>query len=170
MTLGFILFASLAGGTLSAGLAALALALRATWIPMLVSYAIGALLYEALVGKPLERGGQRPSEVVEGVNSQIDDVVVKTVVLLGITGVSAVAAWNLVPDALLSAAWVAVTIRLVYRETDRRIGLAIGRLIAGVSLVDAMVLSANGASYTVIGLAVLCFGLTLVLQRYIEGT
>lgn len=40
-------------------------------------YAIGALLYEALVGKPLERGGQRPSEVVEGVNSQIDDVVAR---------------------------------------------------------------------------------------------
>jgi hypothetical protein len=40
-------------------------------------YAIGALLYEALVGKPLERGGQRPSEVVEGVNRQIDDVVAR---------------------------------------------------------------------------------------------
>jgi hypothetical protein len=40
-------------------------------------YAIGALLYEALVGKPLERGGQRPSEVVEGVNNQIDDVVAR---------------------------------------------------------------------------------------------
>ena len=43
MTLGWILVASFAGGTLSAALAAFALALRTTWIPMLVSYAIGAL-------------------------------------------------------------------------------------------------------------------------------
>ncbi|MBG0563196.1 Bax inhibitor-1/YccA family protein [Actinoplanes aureus] len=36
----------------------------------------------------------------------IDDVVVKTVTLLGITGISAVAAWNLIPDALTGAAWI----------------------------------------------------------------
>ena len=40
-------------------------------------YAIGALLYEALVGRPLERGGPRPSDVVDGVNTQIDDVVAR---------------------------------------------------------------------------------------------
>lgn len=40
-------------------------------------YAIGALLYEALVGKPLERGGPRPSDVVEGVTTQIDEVVAR---------------------------------------------------------------------------------------------
>jgi hypothetical protein len=40
-------------------------------------YAIGALLYEALVGAPLERGGPRPSDVVDGVNTQIDDVVAR---------------------------------------------------------------------------------------------
>lgn len=40
-------------------------------------YAVGALLYEALVGKPLERGGPRPSDIVEGVNSQIDEVVAR---------------------------------------------------------------------------------------------
>ena len=49
MTLGWILAASLAGGTLSAGLAAFSLLLRATWIPMLVSYAIGALLGAAFL-------------------------------------------------------------------------------------------------------------------------
>src|SRR3982750_1460041 len=49
MTLGWILAASFAGGTLSAGLAAFALMLRATWIPMLVSYAIGALLGAAFL-------------------------------------------------------------------------------------------------------------------------
>ncbi|GAB1689484.1 Bax inhibitor-1/YccA family membrane protein [Krasilnikovia sp. M28-CT-15] len=36
----------------------------------------------------------------------IDDVVVKTVLLLGITGISAVAAWNLVPDSMLRLAWI----------------------------------------------------------------
>ena len=49
MTLAWILVASVAGGTLSAGLAALALTLRATWIPMLVSFAIGALLGAAFL-------------------------------------------------------------------------------------------------------------------------
>jgi hypothetical protein len=40
-------------------------------------YGVGALLYEALVGAPLERGGQRPSEVVPDTNSQIDEVVAR---------------------------------------------------------------------------------------------
>ena len=50
MTLGWILAASVAGGTLSAGLAAASLSLRATWVPMLVSFAIGALLGAAFLG------------------------------------------------------------------------------------------------------------------------
>jgi zinc and cadmium transporter len=49
MTLGWILAASVAGGTLSAALASLALLLRASWVPMLVSYAIGALLGAAFL-------------------------------------------------------------------------------------------------------------------------
>jgi zinc and cadmium transporter len=49
MTLGWILVASLAGGTLSAGLAAASLALRATWVPMLVSFAVGTLLGAAFL-------------------------------------------------------------------------------------------------------------------------
>src|ERR671911_1308003 len=49
MTLGWILAASVAGGTLSAGLAAASLTLRATWIPMLVSFAIGTLLGAAFL-------------------------------------------------------------------------------------------------------------------------
>jgi zinc and cadmium transporter len=49
MTLGWILVASVAGGTLSVGLAAASLALRATWVPMLVSFAIGALLGAAFL-------------------------------------------------------------------------------------------------------------------------
>jgi hypothetical protein len=40
-------------------------------------YAVGALLYEALVGSSLERGGPRPSEVVPGTNAQIDELVAR---------------------------------------------------------------------------------------------
>jgi zinc and cadmium transporter len=49
MTLGWILAASFAGGTLSAALAAFALLLRASWLPMLLSYAVGALLGAAFL-------------------------------------------------------------------------------------------------------------------------
>ncbi|MBV8031664.1 MAG: ZIP family metal transporter [Betaproteobacteria bacterium] len=66
MTLGWILVASFAGGTLSAGMASIALLLRASWVPMLVSYAIGALLGAAFLeviphafelGRPQEAAG-----------------------------------------------------------------------------------------------------------------
>jgi uncharacterized YccA/Bax inhibitor family protein len=50
----------------------------------------------------------------------IDDVVVKTVTLLGITGISAVAAWNLVPDALIGPAWIGSAV----------VGLVLGLIIA----------------------------------------
>jgi hypothetical protein len=40
-------------------------------------YSIGALLYECLVGAPLERGGPRPSEVVGGITAQVDDLVAR---------------------------------------------------------------------------------------------
>ena len=49
MTLGWIVAASIAGGALSAGAAAFALLLRASWVPMLVSFAIGALLGAAFL-------------------------------------------------------------------------------------------------------------------------
>jgi hypothetical protein len=67
-------------------------------------------------------------------------------------------------------AWAATCSRFVYRQTDRRIGLAIGRLIAGVSLLDGLVLAVSGAPALTICLSVLAFGLTLLLQRYVEGT
>ena len=59
MTLGWILAASVAGGTLSAALAAISLTFRASWIPMLVSFAIGALLGAAfleVIPHAFERG------------------------------------------------------------------------------------------------------------------
>ncbi|MEU4215554.1 Bax inhibitor-1/YccA family protein [Actinoplanes sp. NPDC026623] len=50
----------------------------------------------------------------------VDDVVVKTVALLGLTGVSAVAAWNLVPDSLLGIAWIGAAM----------VGLVLGLIIS----------------------------------------
>ena len=49
MTLGWILAASIAGGALSAAFAAFSLLLRASWVPMMVSFAIGALLGAAFL-------------------------------------------------------------------------------------------------------------------------
>ncbi|MEV4344421.1 Bax inhibitor-1/YccA family protein [Actinoplanes sp. NPDC049596] len=40
----------------------------------------------------------------------VDDVVVKTVTLLGITGISAIVAWNVVPDSATGAAWIGAAI------------------------------------------------------------
>ena len=50
----------------------------------------------------------------------VDDVVVKTVTLLGILGASAAAAWVLVPDALVGPAWIGAMV----------VGLALGLIIS----------------------------------------
>jgi len=50
----------------------------------------------------------------------IDDVVVKTVTLLGITGISAIVAWNVVPDSATGAAWIGAAV----------IGLVLGLVIS----------------------------------------
>ena len=49
MTLAWIVLASIAGGLLSVCAAAFALVLRASWVPMLVSFAIGTLLGAAFL-------------------------------------------------------------------------------------------------------------------------
>jgi zinc and cadmium transporter len=48
-TLGWIVIASVAGGIVSAAAAALALMVRSSWLPMLVSFAIGTLLGAAFL-------------------------------------------------------------------------------------------------------------------------
>jgi len=50
----------------------------------------------------------------------LDDVVVKTVLLLAITGVSAAAAWMLIPDELLNVAWIGAAM----------VGLVLGLVIS----------------------------------------
>ena len=68
---------------------------------------------------------------------------------------------------LLFVGWVSFCLYLVY--VRRSFGAAIGSLIAGVSLLDALVLAVT-SSIVGVALALLAFGLTLLFQRYIKGT
>lgn len=72
--------------------------------------------------------------------------------------------------AVLEAGWIGYSTRSVYRPAGRRIGVAIAQLIAGISLIDALVLIAAGAPPLTVALALCAFGLTLLLQRYVQGT
>lgn len=71
---------------------------------------------------------------------------------------------------LAFASWAAYSISFVYNPQKRSIGRAVGSLIAGVSLLDALVLASRGAPAGLILVAVLAFALTLFLQRFIKGT
>lgn len=75
------------------------------------------------------------------------------------------------PVALLGlglAAWVASCLRLIYGPR-RDVGGAVGRLIAGISLLDAAALGAAGA-WTLLPWALAAFALTLWAQTRIQGT
>ena len=70
--------------------------------------------------------------------------------------------------ALLLAAWIAHSLTFVYGK-QRDIGGAVGRLIAGICLLDALVLGAAGA-WALLPLALAAFLLTRWWQRHIKGT
>lgn len=70
---------------------------------------------------------------------------------------------------IIFIAWAVYCLSFVYVPTKRSIGGAIGRLIAGVSILDALVLASREASWGVV-VAFLCFALTIFFQRYIRGT
>ena len=63
------------------------------------------------------------------------------------------------PILLLFVGWVCYSLSFAYRKLGRSIGGAIGRLIAGVALCDALVLAAAGA-WLGVALALAAFGLT----------
>ena len=86
--------------------------------------------------------------------------------LPAIYAASQVDAWGLIL-LLLFVGWVSFCLYLVY--VKRSFGAAIGSLIAGVSLLDALVLMVMGSTVGVV-FALLAFGLTLFFQRYIKGT
>jgi hypothetical protein len=69
----------------------------------------------------------------------------------------------------LFAAWSAYAASFVYRADRRNIGRAVGYLIAGIALLDALALAVAGSMIGV-ALALVAWGTTLFLQRYIKGT
>ena len=70
---------------------------------------------------------------------------------------------------LIFCAWMLIALWLLRRRAKGDIPRAVVSLIAGISLLDAMLIAASG-SITLAGLAVLGFGVTLFFQRYISGT
>ena len=56
-----------------------------------------------------------------------------------------------------------------YRSPKRQVGRTVGQLIAGISLLDGLVLAASGSLLGIV-FALVAFGLTLSLQRYVRGT
>ncbi len=68
---------------------------------------------------------------------------------------------------LAFALWVTYSVSFVY--LTRHVGRAIGQLIAGVSLLDALVVMLFGTTGGVVW-ALVAFALTIFLQRYIRGT
>jgi UbiA prenyltransferase family len=76
------------------------------------------------------------------------------------------AAW---PLLALFAGWTAYAASFVYRADRRSIGRAVGYLIAGIALLDALALAVAGSGVGVV-LALAAWGLTLYLQRHIKGT
>jgi uncharacterized YccA/Bax inhibitor family protein len=60
----------------------------------------------------------------------IDDVVIKTVTLLAIVGVSAALAWNVIPDSLLGPAWIGSAV----------IGLVLGLVISFMRMANPVLI------------------------------
>jgi UbiA prenyltransferase family len=69
----------------------------------------------------------------------------------------------------LFCVWMLVALWLLRRRARGDIARAVVSLIAGISLLDAMLIAGHGAT-PLAGLALLGFGTTLLFQRYISGT
>jgi len=65
--------------------------------------------------------------------------------------------------------WIAFALFLLHRRNKGDVPRAVVSLIAGISVVDALALAIYGATAAA-GLAILCFFLSLALQRWISGT
>jgi hypothetical protein len=68
---------------------------------------------------------------------------------------------------LLFLGWVGYALRMLIRR--EAIGTAVVSLIAGIALLDAVLIAGEGLSGAA-WLAAACFPLTLAFQRYIAGT
>ncbi len=65
--------------------------------------------------------------------------------------------------------WVVLTVRPLFANGPVNVPRSVVRLIAGISLVDALLVSSYGAA-TLVPLCLAGFGLTLSLQRWVSGT
>ncbi len=74
--------------------------------------------------------------------------------------------WSL---AVAHVVWVLHSVAFAYRSSNRQVGGAIARLIAGISMLDALVLATHQAWWGALT-AMTCLALTMFLQRYIKGT
>jgi zinc and cadmium transporter len=190
MTLAWILVASVAGGTLSAGLAALALTLRATWIPMLVSFAIGALLGAAfleIIPHAFEEG--EAHQVAFSILGGIFGFFVLEKLLLyrhchtehcevhdahdhGRSGTLIVVGdtvHNFVDGVLIAAAFlqstelgVVAAVAIIAHEIPQEVGDFLILLHSGYSRMRALVMNLLSSTATVIGGVIGYFGLQLV--------
>ncbi|MEX0684950.1 MAG: UbiA family prenyltransferase [Balneolales bacterium] len=73
------------------------------------------------------------------------------------------------PVVALFLAWCLYSLTFIYRKENKNIGGGIVHLIAGISLLDAMVLASFGAIWPII-IVFLLFGLTRFFQGYIKGS
>ena len=71
--------------------------------------------------------------------------------------------------ALLCIAWVVYSLTLLYSPTQRQVGRCVRQLIAGIALIDALVLATTGSIFGVL-LALGAFASTLLLHRFVRGT
>ena len=85
-----------------------------------------------------------------------------------ITHLSWTSLW-LLPLVAGFMSWNWYSISFIYWRPRRPIARAVGQLVAGISLVDALILAVSG-SIVGVAVALLAFGWTLFLQRYVRGT
>lgn len=77
--------------------------------------------------------------------------------------------FQVLPATLILALWIGFALYFVRRREKGDIPKAVVSMIAGISLVDALLIS-TVSSLPIAALAVVAFFLTLFLQRYISGT
>ena len=77
--------------------------------------------------------------------------------------------WAVVWFWLLFSSWVLVALAFLRRRRKGDIPRAVTSLIAGISLLDALLIAATG-SFGLAALALAGFGLALASQRYVAGT
>jgi 4-hydroxybenzoate polyprenyltransferase len=81
----------------------------------------------------------------------------------------AAAQWAVAPFWLLFTAWMLVALWFLHRRRKGDIPRAVVSLIAGISLLDALLIAGAGSpGLALAGLA--GFGVTLFFQRYVSGT